>query len=93
MIKQEFLKTNNYMLHLQSFNLFESIDFVKLIKKADKKTDTYNVTKDDVIIGQIKWSSRARGYAFLPTDDCSNEIKEFVKDLMIQRRLLKKKLK
>lgn len=71
----------------------EKVQFVKLLKKADKKTDTFKVLKDDVIIGQIKWSSRARGYAFLPTDDCSDEIKEFVKDLMVKRRLLKKKTK
>lgn len=82
------------MNNLQSFEMFnENVKFVKLVKKADKKTDTYNVLKDDTIIGQIKWSSRARGYAFLPTEDCSAEIKEFVKDLMIKRRMLKKKEK
>lgn len=71
----------------------ENVKFVKLAKKADKKTDTYNVIKDDNVIGQIKWSSRARGYAFLPTNDCSTEITDFVKDLMVKRRLLKKKEK
>jgi len=28
-----------------------------------------------------------RGYSFLPTIDCDNEIKEFVKDLMVKRRV------
>jgi hypothetical protein len=27
-----------------------------------------------------------RGYAFLPTKDCDNEIKEFVKELMKKRK-------
>jgi hypothetical protein len=27
-----------------------------------------------------------RGYAFLPSTDCDNEIKEFVKELMKKRR-------
>jgi hypothetical protein len=27
-----------------------------------------------------------RGYAFLPTPDCNDEIKEFIKDLMKKRR-------
>lgn len=35
---------------------------------------------------QIKWSSRMRGYAFLPTPDCDPKIKEFVKELMRKRR-------
>ena len=31
-----------------------------------------------------------RGYAFVPTTDCDNEIKEFVKELMKKRREDKK---
>jgi hypothetical protein len=27
-----------------------------------------------------------RGYAFLPTTDSSDEIKEFIKDLMLKRK-------
>ena len=38
------------------------------------------------VIGQIKWSSRMRGYAFQPTTDSSDEIKEFIKDLMKSRK-------
>jgi hypothetical protein len=34
-----------------------------------------------------------RGYSFLPTIDCDNEIKEFVKALMVKRRAEKKKEK
>ena len=55
-------------------------------KKKGAKTETYNVSKDGNVIGQIKWSSRMRGYAFLPTNDISDEIKDFVKDLMKKRR-------
>jgi len=77
------------MKYLQSYKLFESksdIKFIKKEKKKDAKTDTYDVSKSGNIIGQIKWSSRMRGYAFLPTKDCDNEIKEFVKELMKKRR-------
>ena len=71
----------------------EGVKFVKTSKKKDAKTDTYNVTKGKVVIGQVKWSSRMRGYAFLPTADCDNQVKEFVKDLMKKRRESKKKEK
>jgi hypothetical protein len=77
------------MKYLQSYKLFESksdIKFIKKEKKKDAKTDTYDVSKSGTIIGQIKWSSRMRGYAFLPTKDCDNEIKDFVKELMYKRK-------
>ncbi len=73
--------------------IFESksnIKFTKKEKKKDAKTDTYDVSKSGTVIGQVKWSSRMRGYAFVPTTDCDNEIKEFVKELMRKRREDKK---
>jgi hypothetical protein len=77
------------MKYLKSYILFESksnLKFTKQPKKKGAKTETYNVSKDGNVIGQIKWSSRMRGYAFLPTTDSSNEIKEFIKDLMLKRK-------
>ena len=77
------------MRYLTEYSLFESksnIKFTKQAKKKGAKTDTYNVSKGVNIIGQIKWSSRMRGYAFLPTKDCDLEIKDFIKDLMKKRR-------
>ena len=81
------------MEYLKTYKIFESksnLKFTKKEKKKGAKTDTYDVTKSGTVIGQIKWSSRMRGYAFLPTTDCDNEIKEFVKDLMKKRRKEKK---
>jgi hypothetical protein len=77
------------MEYLKSFKVFENksnLKFTKKEKKKGAKTDTYDVSKSGTIIGQIKWSSRMRGYAFLPSTDCDNEIKEFVKELMKKRR-------
>ncbi len=77
------------MKYLKTYILFESksnLKFTKQPKKKGAKTETYNVSKDGSVIGQIKWSSRMRGYAFLPTTDSSDEIKEFIKDLMTKRR-------
>jgi hypothetical protein len=77
------------MKYLKTYILFESksnLKFTKQPKKKGTKTETYNVNKDGNLIGQIKWSSRMRGYAFLPTTDSSDEIKEFIKDLMKKRR-------
>ena len=82
------------MKYLKSYILFESksnLKFTKQPKKKGAKTETYNVLKDGNVIGQVKWSSRMRGYAFLPTTDSSNEIKEFIKDLMSKRREEKSK--
>jgi len=81
------------MEYLKSYKVFEeksNLKFTKKEKKKGAKTDTYDVTKSGTVIGQVKWSSRMRGYAFLPTTDCDNEIKEFVKDLMKKRREEKK---
>lgn len=81
------------MEYLKTYKIFESksnLKFTKKEKKKGAKTDTYDVTKSGTVIGQVKWSSRMRGYAFLPTTDCDNEIKEFVKDLMKKRREEKK---
>jgi hypothetical protein len=77
------------MKYLKTYILFESksnLKFTKQTKKKGAKTETYNVSKDGNVIGQIKWSSRMRGYAFLPTTDSSDEIKEFIKDLMRKRK-------
>ena len=77
------------MEYLKSYKLFENksnLKFTKKEKKKGAKTDTYDVSKSGTVIGQIKWSSRMCGYAFLPTTDCDNEIKEFVKELMRKRR-------
>lgn len=79
------------MKHLKSYKLFESkregskLKFTLQPRKKGAKTDIYNVNKDGHFIGQIKWSSRMRGYGFLPTPDCNDEVKEFIKDLMKKR--------
>ena len=77
------------MEYLKTYKIFESksnLKFTKKEKKKGAKTDTYDVTKSGTVIGQVKWSSRMRGYAFLPTTDCDSEIKDFVKELMRKRR-------
>jgi hypothetical protein len=77
------------MKYLKSYILFESksnLKFTKQPKRKGAKTETYNVSKDGNVIGQVKWYSRMRGYAFQPTTDSSDEIKEFIKDLMVKRR-------
>ena len=77
------------MKYLKTYILFESksnLKFTKQPKKKGAKTEIYNVSKDGNVIGQIKWSSRMRGYALLPTTDSSDEIKEFIKDLMAKRK-------
>ena len=77
------------MKYLKSYILFESksnLKFTKQQKKKGAKTETYNVSKDGNVIGQVRWSSRMRGYAFQPTTDSSDEIKEFIKELMKKRR-------
>ncbi len=72
---------------ISTFNVFnEGIKFKEVSTKKGAKTSKWNVTKDDLIIGQIKWSSRIRGYSFLPTDDCNDKIKSFIEDLMDKRR-------
>jgi hypothetical protein len=80
------------MIYLDSYKIFETKTNIKFIKKESKKgakTDTFDVSKSGTIIGQVKWSSRNRGYAFLPSKDCDEEIKNFVKELMRKRREMK----
>lgn len=77
------------MIYLQEYRLFESKSSVKFVKKESKKgakTDTYDVIKSGEVIGQIRWSSRMRGYAFLPEKEHDEEIKSFIKDLMSKRK-------
>jgi len=82
------------MKYIKTFNeSVEDIKFIKQPKKKGAKTDTYNVSKDGVIVGRVKWSSRMRGYAFLPTSDIEVDVKEFINNLMSKRRELKKRLK
>ena len=77
------------MKYLKTYKLFESkysLKFTKQPSKKGAKTETYNVIKDGEVIGQIKWSSRMRGYAFLPEKEHDDEIKKFIKDLMNKRK-------
>ena len=77
------------MRYLKTYKLFESKSSLKFTKQSSKKgakTETYNVIKDGEVIGQIKWSSRMRGYAFLPEKEHDDEIKKFIKDLMNKRK-------
>lgn len=90
--KQSIIDKLNEILSKNYESLFESVKFIKQPKsKKDSKTDIYNVSNDGVLVGQIKWSSRMRGYAFLPSKDCEVDVKEFVKELMRKRRAEKKK--
>jgi len=80
------------MKYLKTYQLFESKSSIKFIKKESKKgakTETYDVVKSGEVIGQIRWSSRMRGYAFLPEKGHDDEIKTFIKDLMSKRRAKK----
>jgi len=74
------------ILNFKLFELKSEIQFKKQPKKEGAKTDIYFVYKSGTLIGQIKWYSRLRGYSFLPSNDCSDEIKDFVKTLMYNRR-------
>ena len=76
---------------IESKKEVSKLKFNKQPRKKGAKTDVYNVIKGGNTIGQVKWSSRLRGYGFLPTSDCESEIKEFVKELMRVRREEKKK--
>ena len=80
------------MRYIKTYQLFESKSSIKFTKKESKKgtkTETYDVFKSGEVIGQIRWSSRMRGYAFLPEKDHDDEIKTFIKDLMSKRRAKK----
>lgn len=76
---------------LESKKEVSKLKFNKQPRKKGAKTDVYNVVKNGSAIGQVKWSSRLRGYGFLPTPDCDSEIKEFIKELMRVRREENKK--
>lgn len=80
------------MRYIKTYQLFESRSSIKFTRKESKKgakTETYDVVKSGEVIGQIRWSSRMRGYAFLPEKDHDDEIKTFIKDLMSKRRAKK----
>jgi len=80
------------MRYIQTYQIFESKSNIKFVKKESKKgakTETYDVVKSGEVIGQIRWSSRMRGYSFLPEKDHDDEIKTFIKDLMSKRRAKK----
>jgi hypothetical protein len=84
------IELNSSIFESKLFEAKSNIKFIKKDKKKGAKTDTYDVSKSGTIIGQVKWSSRMRGYAFLPTADSETEIKSFVKELMDKRREDKK---
>jgi len=69
----------------------EALKFTKKSKKKGAKTEVYDVIRNKTLLGQVKWSSRVMGYAFTPTKDCEKEVKDFIKDLMAERRKNKKK--
>ena len=80
------------MKYLKTYQLFESKSSIKFLKKESKKgakTETYDVVKSGEVLGQIRWASRMRGYAFLPEKDHDDEIKTFIKDLMSKRKAKK----
>lgn len=77
------------MKWLKTYKIFESKSSLKFVEQPTKKgakTETYNVIKNGEVIGQIKWSSKMRGYAFLPEKEHDVEIKNFIKDLMSKRK-------
>ena len=79
------------MKYLQTYKIFESKPSIKFVKKPTNKgakTEIYDVVKSGEVIGQIRWSSRMRGYAFLPEKDHDDEIKSFIKNLMSKRKKL-----
>lgn len=83
------------MRHIMNYKLFENngLAFKKRIRKEGLKTDVYDVIENGIIIGQIKWYSRMRGYAFLPNKEIEPVIKDFINDLMTKRRKEKKNTK
>jgi len=77
------------MKYLTEYRLFEAVSSIRFVKKESKKgakTETYDVVKSGEVIGQVKWSSRMRGYAFLPEKEHEDEIKDFIKGLMSKRK-------
>ena len=84
---------HNYYFAIMDNEISEKLKFTKQAKKKDAKTDTFKVFNGKSNIGQVKWSSRMRGYAYLPTPESNLEITEFIKDLNTKRRAAKKKSK
>ena len=80
------------MRHIKTFQIFEkaeiesAIKFIKKPSKKEAKTETYDVVKSGEVIGQIRWSSRIRSYAFLPEKEHDEEVKTFIKELMSKRK-------
>ena len=80
------------MRHIKTFQIFEkaeiesAIKFIKKPSKKEAKTETYDVVKSGEVIGQIRWSSRIRAYAFLPEKEHDEEVKTFIKELMSKRK-------
>lgn len=83
------LSLSNLIKTFESFNLFESLEFKKQPSKG--KTERYKVEKDEKEIGEVKWSSRMRGYAFVPPSDSEKDIKDFTSKLMTKWRKNRKK--
>lgn len=74
------------------YNLLENtsnLQFIKKERKKGNKTDIYDVIKHGQVIGQIKWNSRIRSYGFLPSNDCDEQIKEFIQKQMKKRKINK----
>ena len=69
------------------------LKFNKQPRKKDAKTDVYNVVKGGTTIGQVKWSSRLRGYGFLPPSGDESDVTEFVKEVSKTHREKNKKNK
>ena len=71
------------------------INFLKLEKPAERKTDVFHVvTKDDItILGRISWYAPWRCYSFQPNSNCVFEhqclkaIAAFLDTLMLERKL------
>lgn len=72
------------------------IDFNKLKKPTDRKTDIYQVvTKDgNTLLGQISWYGPWRQYAFMPNANtvferqCLTDIMNFIKKIMDEKKEL-----
>ena len=71
------------------YNLLENtsnLQFIKKERKKGNKTDISDVLKNGQVIGQRKWASRIRSYGFLPSNDCDEQIKEFIQKQMKKRK-------
>ena len=76
------------------------IDFLKLNRPAERKTDVYQVvTKDgNTLLGMVSWYAPWRCYSFQPNSNCVFEhqclkdIASFLDKLMLERKLEKQKI-